>query len=82
MTEMIYKLIKKELADDPSGVGYVDCKDDAEIAEKLNNPVRKMVQVEEVSQSPMNRILTGVAGAPNVVKAIDVTNAKLLVTEA
>jgi len=75
LQDEIKKKIKEEISKDPYGVGYAG-KSDAEIQELLNNPVLKE-RVEVYSlPSPINRILSGLAFAPNIIDETDVSNAK------
>jgi hypothetical protein len=68
--------IKEEIAKDPFKIGY-EGKTDEQIKEMLNSPVKTTRTVIDISQSPMNRILSGLAGAPNaVVDTAEVTTAK------
>jgi hypothetical protein len=76
LQDEIYKKIKEEIANDPMGIGYALAKDDAEVQKLLNSEVRKTRTVEDVSPSPMNRILSGLKDAPNICDTKDVTDAK------
>jgi hypothetical protein len=75
----IYKKIKEEIANDPFNVGYAG-KTDAEIQQLLNNPVPRQKVIDYFDQAPMNRILSGIKDAPNIVSSTDVTAAKLSVS--
>lgn len=78
LIDEIYKRIKKEIDEDPDGLGYKDKTDD-EVMNLLNNPVRKQRIVEDIYPAPINRILSGLADAPNYVSAKEVTDAKKLI---
>lgn len=73
----ILKKIKEEITNDPQGLGYTGKTDD-EILQILNNPVRTQRIVEDIGQSPMNRILSGIAGTPNITTLTEVQSAKIL----
>lgn len=75
LKEDINLKIKEEITNDPFNVGYAG-KSDKEVQDLLNNPVIKQKVVDEVQQSPMNRILSGLAFAPNVISEQDVNDAK------
>lgn len=75
LQEIIYSKIKEEISLDPEGVGYAG-KTDEEILFLLNNPVVKDRLVQDFSQSPISRIFSGLAEAPNIVKTEDVVSAK------
>lgn len=75
LQEEIYAKIKEEIANDPFSVGYAGKSDD-EIKVLLNEPIRTQKIIEDVSPSPMNRILSGIADAPNVISTQDVTDSK------
>lgn len=75
LQDEIYKRIKEEISNDPQGLGYAGKTDD-EIRVILNSSVVKDRVIQDVSQSPMNRIMSGLAGIDNIVVTTDVTNAK------
>lgn len=75
LQDEIYAKIKEEISNDPFNIGYAG-KSDKEIQELLNNPVVKDRVVQDVTQSPMNRILSGLSSAPNIVSEQDVTDSK------
>ncbi len=68
----INQAIQDEIINDPQGIGYSG-KTDVEIAALLNSPVQVPVTTYNTLPSPMNRILTGLAGAPNAVEVEDVS---------
>jgi hypothetical protein len=77
LQEKIYALVKKEITEDTQGIGYKDCKNDAEIMDKLNtNPVT-IVSYISIGVTPMSRIMQGVAEAPNVISKEEVSAAKI-----
>lgn len=78
LKDEIEKKIKEEIANDPDGLGYA-LKTDDEIRITLNEPVRKQRVVEDIFPSPINRILSGLANAPNIVTTKDVSDAKALI---
>lgn len=76
----IYKRIKEEIELDPEKIGYAG-KTDEEIKQLLNNPQTIITQIEQQRPSPMNRILSGLALAPNVItKTEEITNAKAFIS--
>jgi hypothetical protein len=76
----INKRIAEEIANDPDGVGY-EGKTDEEVTVLLNTPVQKERIVIDSSPAPINRVLSGLAFAPNVVEAKDVVSAKAVQLE-
>lgn len=72
--------MKIEIETDPDGVGYAG-KTDEEISVLLNEPVRKQRIVEDVSPAPINRILSGLAEAPNYVSKEEVSSAKVIIAD-
>jgi hypothetical protein len=74
MEELLLR-IKKEISDDPMNVGYAG-KTDAEIMVLINSPQVVSRVVETTLPSPINRILSGLSEAPNIVQTKDVTDAK------
>ena len=74
LRDTILAKIKEEIQNDPNGIGYATMTA-AQKLEALNNAVRKNRTVEDVSPSPMNRILSGIADAPNIVALIDLVDA-------
>ena len=77
LQDEIYKRIKLEIQNDPQGLGYAGKTDD-EIQVILNSAVVKDRVVQDVSPSPMNRIMSGLAGTENVVSVLEITDAKLV----
>ncbi len=75
LQEIINAKIKEEIEKDPEGVGYKG-KTYSEIMALLNNPVIKTRIVEDQTTAPINRILSGIANTPNVIKEADVISAK------
>ena len=78
LKDIIFQKIKEEISQDPSGIGYAG-KTKSEILELLNNPARKTRIVEDVSQAPINRILSGIPETSNMVVLTDL-NAVLAIT--
>lgn len=76
--DIIYAKIKEEITTDPQGVGYAGKSDD-EIMTLLNEPIRKQISVEKITQAPLSRILSGIGGTKNVVDKNDVVGAKAAV---
>jgi len=70
--------IKEEIDKDPDSVGYAG-KTDAEIMELLNSPVRKERVVVDSYPPPINKILSGLALAPNVVAETDIVASKIII---
>jgi len=68
----INQAIQDEILNDPQGIGYAGKSDD-EIAALLNAPQVVARTVYDTYPSPMNRILNGLAGAPNAVAVDDVS---------
>lgn len=75
LKEVIIQKIKEEITADSVEVGYSG-KTDKEVMDMLNNPVRKTKVVEYYELAPINRILAGLAEAPNIITEIDVAEAK------
>lgn len=75
VTDEILMRIKLEITNDPEGVGYAGKTDD-EIMVLLNSPQIKQRVVDETLPSPMNRILNGLAKAPNVIESKDIAAAQ------
>lgn len=80
LEQIIACKIKEEIEKDPMGVGYSG-KSDEEVTVLLNSPVRKQRIVEDASPSPMNRILSGIALAPNMAKVKNVLDSKIMKAE-
>ena len=80
LQDEIYKRIKDEIEKDPQNIGYAGKTDD-EIKILLNTSVVRQKIVEEVLQSPMNRIMAGLAHVANVITTTEVTDAKKVITE-
>ena len=70
--------LKTEIQSDPRSVGYAG-KSDAQIAALLNDPHVRQVTITVSAPPPINRILSGLAGQPNLVESADVTTAKVTV---
>jgi hypothetical protein len=80
ITDLILQKIKEEIEKDPEGIGYAGKTDD-EIMILLNTSVRKDRIVTDGYPPPINRILTAIADAPNVVTKEEVTTAKAFVVK-
>ena len=80
LQDEIYKRIKLEIQNDPQGLGYAGKTDD-EIQVILNSAVVKDRVVQDTSPSPMNRIMSGLAGTQNVVSKTEVVDAKKAVLD-
>ena len=78
LKETIWKKIKDEIVNDPMEVGYAG-KTDAEIAYLLNNSVQRYRTVLDDYPCPINRILSGIEGTPNMIDENDVKQAKLVI---
>ncbi len=78
LQDEINKRIKEEIINDPFGIGYAGKTDD-EIKMLLNSSVVKQRVVEDVGQSPMNRIMSGLAQVPNIITTTEVTDAKKII---
>ena len=77
----INKRIKEEITVDPNKIGY-EGKSDEEIQVLLNSSIQVVNTVISYQPSPMNRILAGLASAPNaIVNKEEVTSAKAFVAE-
>lgn len=76
LTTDMLKKIKEEIGKDPMDLGYAG-KTDGEIATLLSSNIYRLVSSTDIIVSPINRILAGLAESPNVVSAIEVTQAKL-----
>ena len=81
LQDEIYKRIKLEIQNDPQGLGYAGKTDD-EIQVILNSAVVTERIVYDTSPSPMNRIMSGLAGTENVVSKAEVSDAKLVAVDA
>jgi hypothetical protein len=76
LQDEINKRIKEEITTDPEKLGYAG-KTDEEIMKLLNDPIQVTTTTISFSPSPMNRILAGLASAPNaIVDKTEVTTAK------
>lgn len=75
LQDEIYKRIKEEISLDPDRVGYSGKTDD-EIMVLLNSPIAKEVVIIQYHPAPINKILSGLAKAPNIVEKQDVVNSK------
>lgn len=75
LTDEMLKKIKEEINNDPEGLGYLG-KSDKEIMNLLNNNFTKPRIVLDEFQSPIHRILIGIADTPNVVTEAEVSLAK------
>ncbi len=73
LQDEILKRMKLEITNDPDGVGYAGKTDD-EVMQLLNNPVAKQRIVFDYLPAPINKILSGLKEAPNVVATSDVTS--------
>lgn len=80
LQDEIYKRIKEEITNDPQGLGYAGKTDD-EIQVILNSPVVKDRVIQDVTPSPMNRIMSGLAGTQNVVSKAEIVDAKKVVLD-
>ena len=79
LTEELLKKVKEEILTDPNKVGYAECKNNAEIAAKLNNGYTTKMEVSVQHAPPITNILQGIANVPNVISELEVTQAKTLV---
>jgi hypothetical protein len=78
LQDVIAKLIKQEIENDPMEVGYKGKTDD-EITVMLNSGVARSVTNYFTEQTPISRILSGVGYAPNVCEKSDITLAQSVV---
>lgn len=76
LTTDMLKKIKEEIATDPMTLGYAG-KTDAEIATLLSSNVYRLISSTDIIISPINRILANMAESPNVITAIEVSQAKI-----
>lgn len=76
LTTDMLKKIKEEITTDPMSLGYAG-KTDAEIATLLSSNVYRLVSSTDIIVSPINRILASMTESPNVITAIEVSQAKI-----
>lgn len=70
ISNFVLNKIKREIQDDPLGVGYSGMTNLQKL-NALNNPVSRRKVVDFLEQAPINRILSGIADTANIVDAAD-----------
>ena len=75
LIDKIIEKIKIEIEEDPNKIGYKD-KADTEILYLINNPQTVERVVVDIFPSPINRILSGIANAPNQIDLNYIIEAK------
>lgn len=69
---ILIDIIKKEITNDPEGLGYKG-KTKREIVDLLNNPYKKSRVVEDEYPARIQIMLMGIANAPNYVTLEDIS---------